>query len=356
MKSRKAIALFGLSAVALATGLYFYLTRTGPEPVYEGQTVSNWLEALGGPNYQSGFVILHTTRSAQQQEHARTVLKKIGPKAIRFIVRKLDHNDSPWRNRYREIWPNLPAFFKKHFPRPTPIGFGVVNAANAFLAIGTNVIPSLLPKLQDHNPAVREAVLHAVLLFPKNPISTNQMVLICQNALADSDAAVRYYGARGLESIGLPASNTIPALIATLQTSEVGRFQRPYASHACAMGALAKMGPLAADAIPVLSNMMAQNVSHPETRISAAAALWQISSNQSLVFPALTNGAHYQNTLAIQTLGEMGPQAKEAFPDLVETLKKSTSDIRFVLTNALVKIDPIAAAKVIEENPQDYDP
>ncbi|HZV35431.1 MAG TPA: HEAT repeat domain-containing protein [Verrucomicrobiae bacterium] len=295
MKSRKAIALFVLSALTLATGLYFYLTRTGPEPVYEGKTLDVWLEQLQPYVYSStGFFLGY--HPPAEIDHAKRAIRKIGPQAIPFIVRKLDQNDSPWRNSYRELWPKLPVLFQKMLVRPKPIEFGSLSAEIAFAEIGTNAIPYLLREVHDSNPAVREVVIGSLVNLIGNTVPTRQEMEVFEQALTDSDISVRRYATQGIFNSGRAALNMVPALIANLHCG-----------------------------------LKSRNASTSFERY-----ILQIQT--------------------IQILGGMGPQAKEAFPDLAEILKKSTSDIRFVLTNALMKIDPVAAAKVLEENPQNYNP
>jgi HEAT repeat protein len=313
----------------------------GREPVYKGRTVDSWLDDLTVSN--------GVTRNARSSEWA-AALRQIGPEAVPFIFRKLRQNDSPWRNKYREIWPNLPGFLHKLLPQPKPMAFNSSWAGRALAECGTNATRIVIDNLNDGNPAVREAAWRAVsMFFARQSISTNQTISLCLPALKDDVAMVRLEAAMCLGRIGAAASNTVPALLPILSSSEAGRraSEQVFVRSAAAR-AIGEIGPAASYAIPALTNLMATGKSYD--RVSAAIALWRITSNESLALPVIMkelpsfdkNSKH----IPINGLKAMGPRAKAAFPLLVSELN-DTQDayLRGVITNAMKAIDPEAAAK-----------
>src|SRR4051794_16538894 len=89
-----------------------------PEPVAGGKALSAWLVDMG----------------VYKQEGSREAIASIGVEAVPFILRKLDREDSPLRNKYRGIWPTLPVFMKKHLAQQKPIQFSAAAAARALMS------------------------------------------------------------------------------------------------------------------------------------------------------------------------------------------------------------------------------
>jgi HEAT repeat protein len=89
-------------------------------------------------------------------------------------------------------------------------------------------------------------------------------------------------------------------------------------------------------------------------RMQAARALWKLSGRTDDVVPVLIAGlkdhfTFYSNAdvrqVAADTLGEMGPRAGRAVPDLLKTLCDERENVRKAATNALKAVDRKAAAK-----------
>jgi HEAT repeat protein len=142
----------------------------------------------------------------------------------------------------------------------------------------------------------------------------------------------------------------VPALITSLSSSEAGRHppERVFVRANAAL-TLGDIGPTASNAVPALTNLMATGDRY--ARMSAAVALWRITSNENLSLPVLIkelpsfdiNSIH----LPANALEEMGPRAKAAFPLLLTELPRATDNYqRETITKALKAIDPEAAAKV----------
>jgi hypothetical protein len=322
-------------------GVVVWQVLMGREPVYQGRSVDSW---LGDLTVSNGIM-----RSSHYSEDA-AALKQIGPNAVPFIFRKLRQNDSLLQNKYRDAWPNLPDFVHRFLPQPKPIAFNSSWAGNALACCGTNATRMVIDKLNDENPAVREAAWWAVSsFFAEYSISTNETISLCLAALKDDDAMVRVRATISLGRIGRAASNAVPALIPLLSAREAGRgpSERVFV-RANAARILGLIGPAASNAIPALTNLMVTGDSY--VRVSAAVALWQITSNENLVLPVIISELpsfdKYVKQTPIDALKEMGPRAKAAFPLLVSELHcTEDAKLRGAITNALKAIDPDAAAK-----------
>jgi HEAT repeat protein len=282
------------------------------------------------------------------------VVAAIGTNAIPFVLRRLERDDSFLKNKYREVWPKLPGFVKKFLrlrdPSP-PLGFFQASiASRAFESCGSNAIPSLVPKLKDGNPAVREACITSLSTLVRPVMSTTEIISMFLPFLDDTDAMVRGNAVSIIGQLGPAASNAIPALIRNLQSNETGRHK--FASEivfvrGSAAWALGNIGPAAASAVPALTNLMATTDTYART--SAATALWQITSNATLSLPVLISEFptydRYSKPRLIQTFGEMGSLAKGALPILINELTNTDSRTLEMLTNALKRIDSDAAEK-----------
>ena len=326
--------------IAIAGVIVWQASGWRQEPVYKGRTVDAWLEDTTGP---SGIM------TAYQNSEYRAALIEMGPKAVPFIFRKLRKNDSSFQNKYRDIWPKLPKFLQKHLSQPKPISFDAWTAGMALGDCGTNATRMIIDKLNDGNPAVREAAWHAVTPFAEHLISTNEIISLCLPALKDNDAIVRLHAASSLGHLGAAASNIVPAIIPLLSSSEAGRqpSSRVYVRANAAL-ALGSIGPAASKAVPALTNLVAVGDSY--VRVAAAVALWHITSNENLSLPVIMKELPTFNTrskqMPINVLREMGPRAKAAFPLLINELPIAADDIeRGIINNALKAIDPEAAAK-----------
>jgi len=332
--------LLGVLIIAVA-GVMVWRALSAQEPVYQGRTVDSWLDDLTVSN--------GVARNVRSTEY-RAALKQIGPEAVPFIFRKLRQNDSPWHNKYRDIWPNLPGFFHKLLPQPKPISFDAGWAGTALADCGTNATRMVIDKLNDGNPAVREVAWRAVSMsFARDSMSTNEMISLCLPALKDEVAMVRLEAARCLGRLGTAASNAVPALLPLLSSSEAGRraSQRVFV-RANTARALGEIGPAASNAIPALTNLMATADSYG--RVSAAIALWRITSNESVALPVIVNELpsfdKNMKQMPIDALKAMGPRAKAAFPALVSELSRTEdARLRGAITDAMKAIDPEAAAK-----------
>jgi hypothetical protein len=328
-----------IGIIAVAAALLFR-SSLPPQPYYQGRSLDSWLDEWA------------TNRWGSNSSKYTEVVAAIGTNSIPFVFRRLERDDSPLKNRYREIWPKLPGFVRKFFlrrnPNPFYDFFTAEMATYAFQSCGSNAVPLLLPRLKDGNPAVREACVSSLPGLMR--MSASETISMFLPFLDDSDPMVRGHAVSLIGQLGPTASNAIPALIRNLQSNEAGRHKfvsETVFVRGSSAWALGLIGPTAAGAVPALTNLLASTERY--TRTSAATALWEITSNANLSLPVLISAFptydQYSKPGLIETFGQMGPLAKPALPLLINELTNSDPRILEMLTNAVKRIDLEAAEK-----------
>ena len=156
-----------------------------------------------------------------------------------------------------------------------------LNAAYTLGSIGAPAVPHLIETLGDENDATRRIAAYALAAVgePAIPALTE--------ALQHTEDVVRVEAAYALAQIGNPAESAIPALMERTKDEcvEVRRYL------AEAFGGL---GPIAAPAVPVLTDMLASD-DDDQTRFEAALALAQIGPAASDAVPVLANAFSDEN-------------------------------------------------------------
>jgi HEAT repeat protein len=207
------------------------------------------------------------------------------------------------------------------------------------------LVPILISLLKDPDRDVRVRVLTAVgnLGAQAHRALPVLRAALKEAALKDDDESVRSYAAHALLQVGPQPASEVAGLIDSLQDNiEVVRF------HAAI--ALGHLGSAARSSMPVLIHTALWD-ENPAVRVEAAVALWKIDRNKGpLVIPALIKALADDNELicwiAADCLGQIGPEARQAFPALQEALRRpfKIALIRKGVALALQRIDPQAAA------------
>jgi HEAT repeat protein len=111
-----------------------------------------------------------------------------------------------------------------------------------------------------------------------------------------------------------------------------------------ALEVLAQMGPAAREAADDVRPLLKDT--HDTVRLRAAVALWKIEGQAEPVLPALQAGLRDRNLnsrlLAIDTLLQMGPQAKLPVPALVELLAEPAGPVAVYARQTLTRLAPRA--------------
>ena len=156
----------GISAVVL----FMLLTR---EPVYDGKSVTLWLEDL-------------SHNDSKVRKEAQSVLVKAGPEIVPHLVSALKRKDSAFSRVYISLREQMPMFIVERMPSPMDKAIYRYNAANILSEFGPSA-KSAAPQLQ--------------------------------RLLTDEDEDVRFAAAAALGSIGPDAREAIPGLLALTRSS-----------------------------------------------------------------------------------------------------------------------------------------
>jgi HEAT repeat protein len=168
--------------------------------------------------------------------------------------------------------------------------------------------------------------------------------LLKTEVLTDATEEVRSAGLNALSLLGPRTKTDVPALMTALR-DELDDVRLGAARQ------LGEWGPDARDAIPALIPLT-QYDADPRVRSEAAFALWRIDHRPSRVVSALIASLlqpdEVARWIAADCLGEIGPDAREAVPALLEAYRLPTRSglIRVSIRLALERIDPAAAARL----------
>lgn len=323
--SRRWKIVLAVAAAAIVAGLVMWLVWP-PEPTYQGKPISAWLDDF-----------------AVRKGDYYTAVREIGTNGLPYAVRSLARNDSKWHKKYAELQPKLPRFLRTILPDPKR-NLQVVDGANVFSYVGSNSIPDAITLLKHRSPTVRQAAAWGLGVLRRQTAAANQAIPALIDALRDNERMVRWHAAFALKEMGADASNAVPALTKVLADTGTGPQTNDFFYlRAVVAVALGKIGPKASSALPALRAAMQE--SNPYFRGTAAVAIWRISSDVDTTVPVLLRDmpgiVEDSKWDMIIALGEMGPRARAAIPQLQSELAKSRQ--RWVLdhvTNALLKIDP----------------
>jgi HEAT repeat protein len=200
-------------------------------------------------------------------------------------------------------------------------------------------VPSLISLLQDSDPRIRIQVVKALEGLGERARRVLPMLraALKEIVLKDSDGSVRSHAMHAILQVGPQPASEIAGLIDSLQDDiEVVRF------HAAI--ALGDLGSAAQPSVPALIHT-ARWDENPAVRVEAALALWKIDRKGPLVIPALIEALANRNEficwMAADSLGQIGPEAREAIPALQQALQRpfKTALIRKGVALALERID-----------------
>ena len=319
-----------LLLVLLLAGLAYFALQP-KEPSYQGRPISAWLDDM----------------AAWKQVDYYAAIQKTGTNCLPYAVASLSRNDSKWQIKYRALWPKFPIFLKTIFPQPKQ-NLQVVNGANVFFYIGPDSLPQAITLLKHHSSTVRQAAAWGIGAIRRKSYAANMAIPVLIETLSDPEREVRFHAVIAFMEMGADASNAVPALTKVVGDTGVGaQTNNFFYLRAAAARALGNIGPKAKSALPALKTALQPSDSN--LRACAAIAIWRIDSDAETALTVLLQEMpRAESELKwdwIIALGEMGARAKEAIPQLSIELKENKRYLELV-TNALVKIDPDAAAKL----------
>lgn len=169
------IKLVVLIALMLFCGLVFWLffpeaaPQTGPEPVYQGRTLSSWAREYGGRIVLSGPTI-HlrvdgmglpiAVRGTDTNNLAAAAIRQMGTNALPTLFAMLRYEDSSrvrLASRFDGLFDWMDDKQRSRYLPPPPMAFYKhVDAAFGLYLLGPVAAPSLRQALHDPNRRVRE--------------------------------------------------------------------------------------------------------------------------------------------------------------------------------------------------------
>jgi len=151
-------------------------------------------------------------------------------------------------------------------------------------------------------------------------------------AIHDSAPDVRASAATALAAVETDDAKAIATIVPLARASESGKVRRA-AAHA-----VAKYGPAAGAAVPGLISMLEKETERGEAmRALKAIGVKNVPDLMSMLAVRDTR----VRTFACQSLGDLGPDARDAAPKLREIAEQDNA-VRATATAALKKIDPAA--------------
>gem|GEM_PF-5186475 len=322
--------LAGILFMLAFGGALAFLMLQPAEPVYQGRTISAW---------QDDWASLKPRGWPEAVQH-------IGTNAIPYAVRNLARNDSVTRSSYSKLQSKLPAFLNRFFPAPKPL-MKAAYLANVFYYVGSNSMPQAISSatalLKHHSPTVRQGAALAIGSLRKRSAAANPALPALMDALADTDGMVRAFAEESIGEMGADASNSVPDLTRLLADRGRGsQIISLFVVRASAAHALGRIGPSAAGSLPSLRAAMQDGDSF--LRGNAAVAVWRINGDVDSTLPVLltemATNIEYFKWDWISAIGEMGPRAKTAIPQLQNELKLDHKWILEHVTNCLKSIGP----------------
>jgi hypothetical protein len=322
-----------LTIGAMLSGvIVLFLLVSSPQPRYQNRNITAWQDEW----------------AARKNRIWPEALQHIGTNALPYAVRNLALNDSNWRSNYARLQAKMPGLLQRVFRKPKPL-LQEVNGANVFFYIGSNSIPCAIALLKHDSPTVRRAAAWGLGGLRRQTAAANEAIPALTDALTDKDRMVRFYAALSLEEMGPAASNAVPALTQVVAYTGTGPETNDlFYVRAVAAVTLGKIGPAATNALPVLQ--AALHESNAYLRGQTAVAVWRISGDVDTTLPVLLH--EMPSTIEdskwdwIVALGEMGPRAQAAVPQLrTELQQDQRSWVLGHVTNALRRIDSEAAAQ-----------
>jgi HEAT repeat protein len=270
MGKTRRIFLFVLAGIFFAG--FAWLLLTPREPVYQGKTLSVWLEEANESQ---------VTHFESANPAAVNAIRQIGTKALPELLRLAATKDVGLRQVLLDLNEKQSSISFKVRPKTKCLNM----AAMGFYALGSDA---------------RSCVPRLTLL------------------LSDQDSETRSYAAWYLGFIGPAAKDAVPVLIASLKTNHL---DTDIFSSSFALG---KIGPEANPAVPVL-RLIANNPSNWFTQAFGQAALVQVGGDSLLPFiNQLKDTSNPTNwNRAAFVVGNCPNEAEPAIPLLIAALSQT---------------------------------
>lgn len=200
---------------------------------------------------------------------------------------------------------------------------------------GRMVVPALAKALEDPDETVRQEAAAALTSFgPDAAMAAPQLIRLLQE---EKDLWIRLHAVWVLAAIGPKAEKAIPALKKTLDAGGE--------NSVLAVEAARALGSIGKTALPALIEAMRKK--DPFIRRRAAAGLADLGPDAKDAVPVLVDALGdtedgWVPRVACWALRNIGPAAKNALPRLRELLKENNNLLQMDAARAMVAIDPKA--------------
>ena len=227
-------------------------------------------------------------------------------------------------------------------------------------------VPALIEVLKRDDPATNHPAIYA--LGAVGPEAKPAMPLLIE-MLRHENQQNRWEACRALGAIGPEAKGAVPELLRLLgegvassrqnAAAALGRIgpvigeqgingligaldDRQGAVREAAAIALGRLGPPAKAAAPALEKALQR--AEFEAKVPIAKAIWQITGDADRIVPLLARELETieAGLSAAEALGEMGPAARAAVPQLIRALEHRDYETRAAVAHALGRIGPEA--------------
>jgi HEAT repeat protein len=342
--------IFLFSTIAFVTGLFGgpLFAQEKPEPRYEGKPLNYWIMRL------------QKCEKDEERNAAAEAIKAFGADAapaIPALVEMLDDRSDNFRRLVGDILcamgpaakPAVPALIHtlKEKTARTPVI--VISILCAIGPDAHDAVPVLISAIGERpadtlNDSAVEALCNIGPTAKDGIPAIRRLVQGVKGREPDKNVVnvtPNYFFIRNLPNLGREGV----ALLVEFLTGKDADIQSISAEI------LGEAGIEAKTAAPQLTKLLQHQ--GPRVRLSAATALWKIEQNPAVV-PVLTSLIKEKDVAlsATDSLGEIGPQAKSAIPELSKALSEEWEGPGYErVLNAIQKIDPAEAQKLKQRVP-----
>ncbi len=193
-------------------------------------------------------------------------------------------------------------------------------------------VPKLRAALNNDDPKVVAAACYALFRIEGD---AQPLIPLLLEGLGANDPGKRRRPAYVLGVMGPKAKPALPALSEALLKVLESRGFRSWHEFAWAMG---RMGPEGADALPALRKGLEKYPQNVAMHAAVAAIEGRMGEHLAPILAALKAESWSQRLIAAAALGELGPMAEAAIPEVEKLLDDPVGNVRLMAAEALVKL------------------